>query len=172
MTLLSLPPWRWVSRIVRHVFSNSPLNHVKWHTTRTALLKFENIRLIHLCGNYIILPMLQGVLASGVECIRLRLLPCVASDYGGVPTGRLQFCARNNVPSLEHRVSCSHCLWEIRQRKDLGLGREVCDYSKYLEIELPFVRYRTQARYEIIFLVNSSKNTAMFKIKLIIIITK
>ena len=128
----------------------------------------ETVRLKHLCDNCFILPLLKGILASGVECISLRLLPCVASDYGGVSRGRRQFCPRNNVPSLEHRVSSSHCLWEIRQRKDMGLGREVCDCSKCLETELPRVRYRTQARNEIILLLNSSKNIAIFKIILII----
>jgi hypothetical protein len=54
----------------------------------------------------------------------------------------------------------------------MGLGKEVCDCSKCLETELPCVRYRTQARNKIILLVNSSKNTAMFKILLIIIINK
>ena len=55
----------------------------------------------------------------------------------------------------------------------MGLGKEVCDCSICLETELPCVRYRIQARNEIILLLNSSKNTAkMFKIILIITITK
>ena len=54
----------------------------------------------------------------------------------------------------------------------MGLGKEVCDYSKCMETELPCVRYRKQARNEVILLVNSYKNMAMFKILLIIIINK